>query len=460
MRASEHCLSGATFSARSALKLERNTRIKGSSPAGGNPLFSNRNFHFYRLRARLARTNFNIQLFAAILVAALGYFVDVYDIVIFSIVRRSSFTDLGLSIEDSAQYGIWILNLQMCGMLLGGLFWGMLGDRSGRLNVLFGSILLYSLANLANAFVNDIATYAALRFVAGIGLAGEVGAGITLVSELVSKERRGWATTFVATVGVTGALAASAAAEYLSWRGAYIVGGVLGLLLLALRVSVYESGLFVRLCAQREVVRGDIRTIFSNVARLRRYLSCIAIGAPFWVAFGIIVSFGPEFCVALGAREVPNVGRSIEWWTYGLALGDVGSGLLSQALRSRKRVLGVFIFLNICAFITALSAAGISAFQFYLICFALGFANGSWAVLLTTSAEQFGTNIRALAATTIPNFVRATAVPSILVFGLLRPHFGMLQATGVTALIFLIIAALGLWGVRESFGTDLNFVEE
>ena len=407
----------------------------------------------------MSHSKFNFQLLVAIVVAALGYFVDVYDIVIFSIVRRASFAELGLSAEDSARYGIWILNFQMCGMLVGGLFWGMLGDRRGRLNVLFGSILLYSLANLANAFVNDINTYAALRFIAGVGLAGEVGAGITLVSELVSKERRGWATTFVAAVGVTGALGASAAAEYFSWRGAYIVGGVLGLLLLALRISVHESSLFERLRACSSVQRGDIRTILSNAGRARRYFSCIAIGAPFWVAFGVIVSFAPEFCTALAAPDLPNTGRSIEWWTYGLALGDISSGLLSQLLRSRKRVLIVFLTLNIASFVVALNATGVSPLQFYVICLALGFANGSWAVLLTTSAEQFGTNIRALAATTVPNFVRATAVPITLIFGLLRPHFGMLSATTITSVIFFAIACLGVMGIRESFGDDLDFVE-
>ena len=401
----------------------------------------------------------NLKLAIAILVAALGYFVDVYDLVIFSVVRRQSFADLGLTPEDSAHYGIWILNIQMCGMLIGGILWGMLGDLRGRLTVLFGSILLYSLSNLTNAFVQDVYTYGLLRFVAGIGLAGEVGAGITLVSEIVSKQRRGWATTFVATIGVMGALGASQAATHFSWRTAYIFGGVLGLLLLALRISVHESGLFEQLKLQTNVARGDLRIIFRDAKKLRRYLSCIAIGAPFWVAFGIIVSFGPEFCSQLGGTEAPSVGRSIEWWTYGLAVGDVSSGLLSQLLRSRKQALGFYTFLNIAAFAYALTAAQLSATEFYVICFSLGLANGSWAVLLTTSAEQFGTNVRALAATTIPNFIRATAVPSTFIFGLLRPHYGMLSAIEVTACLAFVVAVAGLWGVSESFGRDLNFVD-
>jgi len=451
MRASEHRSCEATFSERSELNLERNTGIKGSSPAGAIS---------FPMDVIASSNKPNIQLFVAIVVAALGYFVDVYDIVIFSIVRRTSFADLGLSAEQSAQYGIWILNFQMSGMLFGGLLWGILGDRRGRLNVLFGSILLYSLANLANAFVYDISTYAALRFIAGVGLAGEVGAGITLVSELVSRERRGWATMFVATVGVTGALGASAAAEYFSWRGAYIVGGVLGVLLLALRISVHESGIFERLRSRAHLRRGDLRVIFANASRLRRYLSCIAIGAPFWVAFGLIVSFGPELCAELGATQLPSTGRSIEWWTYGLALGDVSSGLLSQLMQSRKKVLAIFLSLNLAGFLCAFNAADVTAMQFYLICLVLGFANGSWAVLLTTSAEQFGTNIRALAATTVPNFVRATAVPITLIFGFLRPEHGVLYATQVTAAIFFAIAACGLWGIKESFALDLDYVEE
>lgn len=401
----------------------------------------------------------SIKLMLAILVAALGYFVDVYDLVIFSVVRRESFADLGLSVEQSAQYGIWVLNIQMCGMLVGGLLWGMLGDRRGRLAVLFGSIFLYSVANLLNAFVQDIFSYAALRFVAGIGLAGEVGAGITLVSELVSQQRRGLATTFVASVGVMGAIGASQAAQHISWRGAYVLGAILGFTLLLMRISVHESGLFEKLKSSGSVVRGDLRLIAYDWRRLRRYFACIFIGAPFWVAFGLIVSFGPEFCRELGGIEMPSVGRSIEWWTYGLALGDVSSGLLSQIAKSRKQILSVFLIFNLAAFIWANTANNVGASEFYWICFALGVANGSWAVLLTTSAEQFGTNIRALAATTIPNFIRATAVPSTLLFQFLRPDFGFLTALQLVATLAFTLATIGLFTVTESYSRNLDFNE-
>ena len=173
--------------------------------------------------------------------------VDMYDLFLFSINRVSSLKSLHISGEQLLADGIMLLNLQMAGMLIGGIFWGIMGDKKGRLSVLFGSILIYSIANIGNGFVTTVTQYAVLRFIAGFGLAGELGAGITLVTEILPKERRGYGTTLVATVGIMGALLAYFVSHLFDWRTAYFIGGGLGLILMILRVRVFESGMFMKL---------------------------------------------------------------------------------------------------------------------------------------------------------------------------------------------------------------------
>ena len=163
----------------------------------------------------------------AVLVAALGYFVDIYDLILFGAVRGPSLQALGFSPADVQDKGILLLQLQMGGMLVGGILWGIIGDRRGRLSVLFGSIILYSIANLVNGTVDTLTGYAICRVIAGIGLAGELGAGITLVSELMDKERRGLGTTIVAATGILGGVVAGIVGgavpgiPAVDWRTAY-----------------------------------------------------------------------------------------------------------------------------------------------------------------------------------------------------------------------------------------------
>lgn len=396
---------------------------------------------------------------AAVIVAALGYFVDVYDLILFSILRIPSLRSLGLGDEALLTDGVFILNMQMAGMLVGGVLWGIIGDKKGRISVLFGSIFLYSIANIANGFVETVNGYALWRFLAGVGLAGELGAGITLVSESLPIKTRGYATTIVASVGVLGAVVAALVGDYFDWRTSYFIGGGLGLVLLILRVGVYESGLFTTL-QESEVPRGDLRLLFTSGSRIRRYLRCILSGVPVWFVVGILITFSPEFGKALALPELPVAGTSILVCYIGFFVGDLGSGLLSQYLRSRKKVLYLFLVMTAVATWLYVHAHGASLNYFYFICFLLGTSAGFWAVFVTTAAEQFGTNLRATVTTSVPNFVRGAVVPLTWTFQWLKGSFNVLDAGLITGLFTVVIAIVAVAGLRESFSNDLDFIEK
>lgn len=395
----------------------------------------------------------------AVLVAALGYFVDIYDLILFAIVRKPSLLGLGVPADQVLDKGVLLINMQMGGMLLGGIFWGILGDKRGRLSVLFGSIILYSLANVANAYVPNVEAYAAARFVAGVGLAGELGAGITLVSESLSKESRGYGTTIVATVGITGAVVGVLVAGLVRWQTSYLIGGGLGLGLLVLRLGVYESGMFEKLKTEAAVARGNFFALFGSGRRRARYLGVILVGVPIWYAVGVLVTFSPEIGGALGMRPAPEAARAVMFCYIGLAFGDFGSGLLSQLLRSRKRVLLLFLVLTCVAIALFFTAGKTSTFWFYAVCTLLGFATGYWAVFVTVASEQFGTNVRATATTTAPNFVRGAVVPLTTAFAALKPWLGVAGSAIAVGAVTMVIAFVALSALDETYGKDLDFVE-
>lgn len=395
----------------------------------------------------------------AVLVAALGYFVDVYDLVLFSVLRVDSLKSLGFAGDELMSNGVLLLNFQMTGFLLGGILWGILGDKVGRIQVLFGSILLYSLANIANAAVSSIDQYLILRLLAGIGLAGEIGAGITLVSELMPKEKRGYGTTIVATVGVFGAVVAALVGDFLPWRYAYVVGGVMGLILLFLRVSVSESGIFSSVKQNEKILRGSLRCLFSSSDKIKRYLAGIAVGTPVWFLVGILVTFSPEIGIALGIAEPLKAGKGILYSYIGFTVGDLVSGLLSQYLRSRKKVIGGFLIMTCAITLCVLNTRGLSAEKFYYALAALGFFGGYWAVFLTTAAEQFGTNLRATVATTTPNFVRGMTVPMAFMFNQLKGEVGVVLSAEIVCVAISLMALVAVFKMRETFGVDLNFTE-
>jgi len=396
-----------------------------------------------------------------VLVAALGYFVDIYDLLLFGIVRRASLADLGVSDAMQLAVGTSLLNWQMMGLLLGGLFWGILGDKRGRITVLFGSIIIYSLANIANGFVQDIGTYKLMRFIAGIGLAGELGAGITLVSEVMGKHHRGWGTTIVASVGLLGAVAAYGVSELVSsWRVCYWIGGVLGLLLLLLRISVHESGMYKNL-AGAQTPKGHFMLLVSPPKRFSKYLATILIGTPTWFVVGILITFCDQFASLLGVSSKPIPGQAIMWCYVGLSLGDLASGALSQLLNSRKRVMFIFHFMSSLTVIYYLRAENAGIDLFYFKCFLLGFGVGYWAIFVTIASEQFGTNIRATVTTTVPNFARGLLVPISLAFKSLSTSMGsIISAAYVVGGICLFIALLALAYSKETFGKNLDYLEE
>ncbi|MFT3713069.1 MAG: MFS transporter [Archangium sp.] len=404
---------------------------------------------------------------AAVVLAALGYFVDIYDLVLFSILRVSSLKSLGVPDAELVSAGGLLLDLQLAGMLVGGIAWGMLGDKRGRLTVLFGSILAYSLGNLANAFVHDLTLYGVCRFLAGFGLAGELGAGITLVSELLPKEKRGIGTTIVATVGVSGALAAGLIGEALikwsptdGWRWAYGIGGGVGLTLLALRLGVLESGLFKRVRSSADVKHGDVRQLLWPPERGLRFLRVVLVGMPIWFCAGVMFVFSPEIGGALGLDPKPTGGNTIFWSYTGVTLGDLVSGLVSHKLQSRKRVLGAFLVSLGGAVILLLGFGGHSHFAYYGFLLLIGFCSGYWVLFVTTAAEQFGTNLRATATTSAPNFVRGSAIPITAVWMMVKPHLGTVQATLSVGMVCISIGLLALWRMPESFATDLDFTEK
>lgn len=404
-----------------------------------------------------------------VIVAALGYFVDIYDLLLFGIIRVPSLRSMGLNADQIATQGLHIINIQMLGLLVGGIIWGILADKKGRLNVLYASIIIYSIGNIANGFVHTVDQYAWVRFVTGIGLAGELGAGITLVSELLPKEKRGLGTSLVAGLGLTGAVVAYFLKQYFvnptndsGWRMSYFVGGGLGFLLLLLRVGVLESGMFKNI-ANKAVSKGNFFMLFTNANRFRKYIFAILIGLPTWYVIGVMITFSKEFAAKMGITGAVDPGKSIMFAYAGLAVGDVLAGLISQLLKSRKKALYLYYTIVAVGMVWFFNLQGANADTIYMVCALLGFGVGFWAIFVTMGAEQFGTNIRATVATTVPNMVRGS-------LNLITPLFVWLQgpklagdyvkAGWITAIIVMIIGLLAVTFSDETFNKDLNYVEE
>jgi MFS family permease len=397
----------------------------------------------------------------AVVVAALGYFVDIYDLLLFGIIRLPSLQSLGLSLDQAKITGENILMWQMFGLLIGGIIWGVMGDKKGRLSVLFGSIILYSIANIANGFVQNEMQYSIIRFIAGIGLAGELGAGITLVSELTPKEKRGIATSMVAGIGLTGAVVAFIMKENFDWRTCYFIGGGLGLLLLILRISVAESGMYKQV-QNLNVQKGNFFMLFTNADRFKRYLKSILIGLPTWFVIGVLITFSNDFGKAMGITEKIDPGKAIMYAYAAISIGDIAVGFVSQWLKSRKKALYIFYAITtvfMILFFTALHNSSASAM--YWVCAGLGFGTGFWAIFVTIGAEQFGTNLRATAATTIPNMVRGMLAVFILpLFRYMRSITDYVTGGWITAIIIMVIGTVAVIFIKETFHKDLNYVEE
>lgn len=393
-----------------------------------------------------------------VIVAALGYLVDMYDLFLFSVVRVPSLKSLGVSEDQLLPEGVFLLNMQLAGLLIGGVLWGIMGDKKGRLSVLFGSILLYSLSNMANGFVQTLPQYAVLRLVAGIGLAGELGAGITLVAELLPQRLRGYGAIIVSTMGVLGGVLAYFVADLFEWRISYIVGGALGLILLILRINIFESGLFMQL-KEKKIERGNILMIFFNLKRFTKYMLAIIVGVPLWFVVGVLITFSPEFGLAHGLSEPIVAGKCVMLIFLGQAFGNVGSGLLSQKLKSRKKAMAIFMILSFSMILVYLLAPVKTNEAFYIIVFFLGVCNGYWALFIIMAAELFGTNIRSTVATSIPNFVRGAAIPLTASFAWLKPDFGVINGSIIIGSVTILIALIALVFLQETFHKDMNYEE-
>lgn len=412
-----------------------------------------------------------------IVVAALGYFVDIYDLILFNVIKKESLIGIGISDPIVLKNtGIMLFNCQMAGMLIGGLVWGILGDKKGRIKVLFGSILLYSAANIANAFTYDITWYGIIRFIAGIGLAGELGAGITLVSEIMSKEKRGYGTMIIVTFGALGAVLAAfvgangqligSALDGLmglhlaNWQIAYIIGGVLGLMLLLLRAGTIESELFHQV-EKANVKKGAFLDLFKDKATFLKYLHCILIGLPIWYVIGILIALSEEFTKP-GLLNIEGVitGTAVMYAYLGLSVGDLISGVLSQWLRSRKKVVMGYLYFSIFITLAFLfTSRGQSATYFYVLCFLAGAATGYWALFVTMASEQFGTNIRSTVTTTAPNFVRGAVIPITFTYKSLEGSIGAINSALVVGVICIGLAMYATRSVGETFAKDLDYTE-
>lgn len=392
-----------------------------------------------------------------VIVGSLGFFVDVYDLLLFNIIRKPSLQDLGLTGDAILTTGENILNIQMIGILIGGIIWGIMGDKKGRKSVLFASILLYSAATIGNGMVTNVTQYTVLRFIAAVGLAGELGASITLTSELLPKEKRGIAAAVIAVTGVMGTITAYFVNRWFhDWRLCYYIGGCLGLLLLVLRMGFLESSMFDAV-KKTKVPRGNFFMFFTNGERFLRYLRGILIGLPVWYVIGVLVTFSDKFANEFGVGGI-DPATAVMYQYVGLALGDLSAGFIANSIKSRKKTLFMFygvLVIFICLYFLYHGDSKI----FYLICAGLGFGSGISVLYITMSAEQFGTNLRATAAISIPNFVRGFLPLISLLFREIRGFTGYVTGGWITGIIIMVIAMIAAWFTRESFGKDLNFLE-
>jgi putative MFS transporter len=398
----------------------------------------------------------------AVLVAALGYFVDIYDLLLFTIVKKPSMLAIGSTDANMLADSTKVINWQMAGLLIGGIVWGILGDKKGRLSVLFGSIILYSIANFITAYITTVDHYAWCRFVAGLGLAGELGAGITLVSELLPKEKRGIGTSMVAGIGLFGAVAAYFTFQITKdWRLCYKIGGVLGILLLFLRIKVAESGMF-KTAKESNVSRGNFFMLINKGSRLKKYVLSILIGLPTWFVIGVLVNQSDRFAKAMFGSTDLDSGRAIMFAYAAIAIGDIVVGFVCQWFQSRKKALLLFYVMCIVGLVLFFSRFNHSNTSMYIICVYLGFSTGFWAIFITMGAEQFGTNLRATAATTIPNMVRG-ALPLINMLFLdlfqVKWHWSLLQSGIVTGTIVIAITLIAYAFLEETYHKDLDYIE-
>jgi len=395
-----------------------------------------------------------------LLVASLGYFVDTFDLILFVVIGKSSLAEMGYSGQGLDNMRLFLFDIQMVGLLIGGVVFGILGDKKGRLSVLFGSIILYSVCNIINGFINDIYSYSILRFLAGVGLAGELGVGVTIVAETMPQKIRGYGTSILAATGVLGAVVAGLVGDIFYWRTAFFVGGGLGILLLLLRIGTYESEMFIH-ASKSKMERGNILKLLRNPKSRKTYFLSLLVGIPVFFVVTILMQMAPTLADELNIVGEVTTGKAVVYIYLGLAMGDVLCGVVSQKLKSRKKAIGLFQVLSLLISLVYLNLHNQSSEVFYVVCFIMGISTGYWIVMITMGAEQFGTNIRATVATTIPNFVRGAAIPISMLYGFLGSlaEFTIIQAALMTGLLCFAIAIYANYALPETFHKDLDYLE-
>ena len=393
----------------------------------------------------------------AVIVAALGYFVDIYDLILYLLVRNPSLKDIGVPPEQLKEIGIHLFNYQMVGMLCGGIVWGILGDKKGRMTALFLTILIYSLANIANGFVQTVEQYKWLRFIAGFGLAGELGLGITLVSETMSKETRGYGTMIVAAVGLCGTVLAYLISEW-GWRETYWLGGILGLMLLVLRIYIHESGMYKQV-KEQSVTRGNFLGVFMNRKQLYKFVLCILVGLPVWFVIGILISYANEFAAYMNVQGTIVPSKAVVIHYIGAAIGSIVTGVLGQVLHSRKKSLNIALVTLLIFTAGYFYCFNASSTIFYFILFLMGISQGYWGVFVTVASEQFGTNIRSTITTTVPNFVRGAAAIMTTLWQSMSASSNIMQAAIIIGGVVILLSFIATYLIEETFGKELNYVE-
>lgn len=396
-----------------------------------------------------------------LLVASLGYFVDTFDLILFVVIGKSSLAEMGYSGQNLDNMRLFLFDVQMVGLLLGGIFFGILGDKKGRLSVLFGSILLYSVCNIINGFINDIYSYTALRFLAGVGLAGELGVGVTIVAETMPQKIRGYGTSILAATGVLGAVVAGLIGDTLYWRTAFFVGGGLGILLLLMRIGTFESEMFLHAKSDQKHERGNIMKLITNPQSRKTYILSLLVGIPVFFVVTILMQMAPSLAKELNIQGEITTGKAVALIYTGLAMGDVLCGVVSQKLKSRKKAIGIFQVASLMVSLVYLNLHHQSSAVFYFVCVLMGISAGYWIVMITMGAEQFGTNIRATVATTIPNFVRGMAIPISMLYGFLGSlsSLSIIQAAIITGITCFAMALYANYKLPETFHKDLDYLE-
>lgn len=393
-----------------------------------------------------------------IILAAAGYFVDIYDLLIFSSERVESLEEIGVPVQNMKSVALMLQNYQMAGLIAGGFIFGMLADKLGRVRVLFASILLYSFANLGNAFVTTVPVFAAFRFIAGLGLAGELGIALSWISESLQRNQRTIATMIVSAIGLCGGITAAIVSSLLHWQTSYIIGGLMGLLLLGFRITVQESELYKK-TKHESLQKGNLIQLFSNKSQMARFTLCVLSGAPSFIFMSIYVTLAPEFATAFNITGKISVSHAIMVYLIAFTVSDILCGLLSRMLQQRKAALLIYVMIQTLAVGFFFLVPPITSTDLYMRCVFLGFSVGYWGILITNSLEQFGTNIRATVATSTSNLIRGITIPATIVFSLVASSLGIIASGMIIGFSLIAISVISILLLEDKFENDLNFAE-